>query len=154
MHLDRSRVGEDHILTKGKQLNSKSKQLYWLLGKIAGSSVSNKLLIIYKMIVKVIGTYGIEVRGAASYSKIELIQWYKAKMSGWSWAPRSTHQIKPYKETWYQLPPLPADTWSSVNEELKNITIRCLQSLFAICLLDETKLTEWKDYIPRTFTNQ
>jgi hypothetical protein len=62
-----------------KHLNLKTRELYWILGRHSPLSLLNKTLI-YKVILKPVWTYGIELWGCASSSNIEIIQRYQSKM--------------------------------------------------------------------------
>jgi hypothetical protein len=64
LHLDRRLTWKTHIKAKKKkqQLNIKTKQMNWLIGRKSQLSLENKLLI-YKVILKPIWTYGIELWG-------------------------------------------------------------------------------------------
>jgi hypothetical protein len=52
--------------------------MYWLLGRKSKLSTSNKLLI-YKTILKLIWTYGIQLWGTASTSNIEILDRFQSK---------------------------------------------------------------------------
>jgi hypothetical protein len=52
--------------------------MYWLLGRKSKLSTSNKLLI-YKTILKLIWTYGIQLWGTASTSNIEILERFQSK---------------------------------------------------------------------------
>jgi hypothetical protein len=52
--------------------------MYWLLGRKSKLSISNKLLA-YKVILKLIWTYGIQLWGSASISNIEIRERFQAK---------------------------------------------------------------------------
>jgi hypothetical protein len=52
--------------------------MYWLLGHKSKLSTSNKLLI-YKTILKPIWTYGIQLWGTASTSKIAILEHFQSK---------------------------------------------------------------------------
>jgi hypothetical protein len=52
--------------------------MYWLLGRKSKLSTSNKLLI-YKTILKLIWTYGIQLWGKASTSNIEILELFQSK---------------------------------------------------------------------------
>jgi hypothetical protein len=64
--------------TKKQQLNIKTKQMNWLIGRKSQLSLENKLLI-YKVILKPIWTYGIELWGCAKPSNIKILQTYQSK---------------------------------------------------------------------------
>lgn len=78
MHLDRRLTWRKHIETKRKELNFKTSKIYWLLGPKSKLSLENKLLV-YKVILKPIWTYGIQLWGTASNSNIEILQRYQSK---------------------------------------------------------------------------
>jgi hypothetical protein len=67
-----------HIFAKRKQLGIAFTKMYWLLGRKSNHSTSNKLLI-YKIILKLIWTYGIQLWGTASTSNIEIIERFQSK---------------------------------------------------------------------------
>lgn len=73
MHLDRRLTWKHHIQTKRQELNIRYKNLHWLLGRNSKLSVDNKLLI-YKVILKPVWLYGIELWGSACNSNISIIQ--------------------------------------------------------------------------------
>jgi hypothetical protein len=60
LHLDRRLTWHPHIFKKRKQLRLSLTKMYWLLGRKSKLSISNKLLI-YKAILKLIWTYGIQL---------------------------------------------------------------------------------------------
>jgi hypothetical protein len=76
MHLDRRPTRAKHIKAKRKQLNQKVKHMNWLLGR-STSSKESKLL--YKAVRKPIWTCGVRLWGAASNSKIEILQRFQFK---------------------------------------------------------------------------
>jgi hypothetical protein len=53
--------------------------MYWLLGRKSELSISNKLLG-YKVILKPIWTYGIQLWGSASISGIEILEHFQGKV--------------------------------------------------------------------------
>jgi hypothetical protein len=65
LHLDSKLTWRDHIRTKRKQLDLRTRELY-------GLTLANKLLI-YKTVLKPIWTYGIELWGCASKTNISII---------------------------------------------------------------------------------
>jgi carbonic anhydrase len=67
-----------HIFTKRKHLGITLTKLYWLLGRRSKFNLSNKLLI-YKVAIKPIWTYGIQLLGAASTSNIEILERFQSK---------------------------------------------------------------------------
>lgn len=56
----------------------KSKQLYWLIGPKSPLNLETKLLL-YKVILKPIWTYGVQLWGTACNSNIEILQRYQSK---------------------------------------------------------------------------
>ena len=64
LHLDRRLTWKEHIKAKGNQLKLIVKQYYWLLGRRTNLCLKNKLLL-YKVILKPIWTYGILLWGTA-----------------------------------------------------------------------------------------
>lgn len=78
MHLDRRLTWKAHIWAKRKQLGLKFRSLYWLLNPKSQLSLENKLLI-YKVILKPIWTYGIQLWGSACTSNIEILQRFQSK---------------------------------------------------------------------------
>jgi hypothetical protein len=63
------------VTTKRKQLDLKTREINWLIGKKSPLSLENKLLI-YKTVLKPAWTYGIELWGCASKTNIAVIQRY------------------------------------------------------------------------------
>jgi len=79
LHFDKRLNWKHHIAKTRKHLNLKTRELYWILGRHSPLSLLNKTLI-YKVILKPVWTYGIELWGCASTSNIEIIQRYQSKM--------------------------------------------------------------------------
>jgi len=52
--------------------------MYWFLGKKSSLSLENKLLL-YKVIIKTIRTYGIELWGCSSKSNVNIIQRFQSR---------------------------------------------------------------------------
>jgi hypothetical protein len=73
IHLDRRLTWKPHINNKYKQLGLLLQRMYWLIGRKSKLCLTNKLLI-YKIILKPIWTYGIPLWGTASQSNIEILQ--------------------------------------------------------------------------------
>jgi hypothetical protein len=69
LHLDRKLTWREHNTKKRKQLDLKTRELKWLIGKNSPLSLENKLLI-YKTVLKPVWTYGIALWGCASKSNI------------------------------------------------------------------------------------
>jgi hypothetical protein len=78
LHLDRRLTWRRHIFAKRKQLGLTLAKMNWLLGRRSHLSLTNKLLL-YKMILKPIWTYGIQLWGTASTSNIEILERFQAK---------------------------------------------------------------------------
>jgi hypothetical protein len=68
LHLDRRLTWHKHFFAKRKHLGIILSKMYWLLGRRSKLSISNKLLA-YKVILKLIWTYGIQLWGSASKGK-------------------------------------------------------------------------------------
>jgi len=79
LHLDSKLTWREHITKKRKQLDLKTREINWLIGKNSPLSLQNKLLI-YKTVLKPIWTYGIALWGCASKSNISVIQRYQSKL--------------------------------------------------------------------------
>lgn len=79
MHLDKRLTWKQHIWNKRKQLDTKFRQLYWILGRKSNLSLHNKL-ILYKAVLKPIWTYGIQLWGTSSKSNIAILQRFQAKV--------------------------------------------------------------------------
>jgi hypothetical protein len=79
LHLDRHRTWHKHIFAKQKHLGITLSKMYWLLGCKSKLSISNKLLA-YKVILKPIWTYGIQLWGSTSISNIEILEHFQGKV--------------------------------------------------------------------------
>jgi hypothetical protein len=79
IHFDRRLTWKEHVLTKRKQLDHKTRDIRWLISRHYPLSLENKIPI-YKTVLKPIWTYGIELWGCASNSNIEIIQRYQSKI--------------------------------------------------------------------------
>jgi len=79
LHFDKRLNWKQHIIKTRKHLNLKASQQYWILGRHSPLSLLNKTLI-YKVILKPVWIYGIELWGCASSSNVEIIQRYQSKM--------------------------------------------------------------------------
>lgn len=73
IHLDRRLTWKKHIKMKRDETNMRFRTMYWLLARNSKLSVDNKLLI-YKMILKPVWMYGIQLWGSACNSNITIIQ--------------------------------------------------------------------------------
>lgn len=79
LHIDRRLTWRKHIFTKRKQLGLKLRQMYWLIGRQSQLTLENKLLL-YKVILKPIWSYGIQLWGTASNSNLEILQRFQNKV--------------------------------------------------------------------------
>jgi hypothetical protein len=68
-----------HIFAKRKYLGITLSKMYWLLGYKSKLSIINKLLA-YKVILKPIWTYGIQLWGSASISNIKILERFQGKV--------------------------------------------------------------------------
>ncbi|CAH2090702.1 unnamed protein product [Euphydryas editha] len=73
MHLDRRLIWNQHIRAKREALNLKYRGLFWLLSRNSKLSIDNKLLI-YKVALRPIWTYRLELWGSACDSNIKINQ--------------------------------------------------------------------------------
>jgi hypothetical protein len=79
LHLNRRLTLHTHIFAKRKQLGLSLAKMYWLLGRKSKLSTNNKLLI-YKVILKPIWTYDIQLWGTTSNSNIENLKRFQSKV--------------------------------------------------------------------------
>jgi hypothetical protein len=79
LHFDKRLNWKHHITQTRKHLNLKTRELYWILGRHSLLSLLNKTLI-YKVVLRPVWTYGIELWGCASSSNIEILQRCQSKM--------------------------------------------------------------------------
>lgn len=79
LHLDKKLTWKQHISKKRKQIDMKTRELQWLIGRKSRVSTENKILI-YKTVIKPIWTYGLELWGCASKSNIDIIQRCQSKI--------------------------------------------------------------------------
>jgi hypothetical protein len=68
----------NHIFAKRKQLGITLTKMCWLLGRQCELTTSSKLLA-YKVVLKPIWTYGLQLRGTASTSNIEILERFQSK---------------------------------------------------------------------------
>jgi hypothetical protein len=78
LHLDRRLTWNKHIFTKRKHLATILTKLFWLLGRKSKLDLNNKLLI-YKVAIKPIWTYGIQLWGTTSTSNIKIMERFQSK---------------------------------------------------------------------------
>jgi len=76
---DKRLTWKNHVATKRKQLDLKTHEIHWLIGKHSPLSLENKLLI-YKTVLKPVWMYGIELWRCATKSSIAVIQRYQSKL--------------------------------------------------------------------------
>ena len=76
--LDRRLTLKPHIKAKQKQLNIKSRRLYWLLGSKSELNLNNKLRI-YKAILRPVWSYGIQLWGTSSNLNVDILERYQSK---------------------------------------------------------------------------
>jgi hypothetical protein len=79
LHFDCRLNWKEEIARKRKQIDLKTKEINWLIGKKSHLSIENKLLI-YKAVIKLIWSYGIELWGCASKSNIVIVQRSQSKI--------------------------------------------------------------------------
>jgi len=79
IHLDRRLTWRKHITTKRKQLDLKLRNLYWIIGRKSQLSLENKLLV-YKVTLKPVWAYGIQLWGTASNSNLEILERFQSKV--------------------------------------------------------------------------
>jgi len=78
-YMDEKLNWREHIVKKRKQIDLKFKQLNWLLGRKSPLSLENKVLV-YKVAIKPIWMYGIELWDCASNSSIAILQTCQSKI--------------------------------------------------------------------------
>lgn len=136
--LDRRMTWKDHIRNKRQQLKIKTRKLYWLVGPKSKLNLNNKLRI-YKVILKPIWTYGVQLWGTASKSNIDIIERYQSKTL------RLIVNAPWYMRNKCILKDLSVPT---VREEIRKFSENYLEKLShhvntsAICLLDTTNETK------------
>jgi hypothetical protein len=102
IHFDRRLPWKNHVSTKRKQLDHKTREIKWLIGRHSPLSLENKILI-YKTVLIPVWTYGIKLWGCASNSNIETIQRYQSKLlrtitnASWYVTNHNLHS----NDTWY-----------------------------------------------------
>ena len=78
MILNRRMTWKRHIVDKSKELKSKLKKFYWLIGRRCNLNVQSKIML-YKAVLKPVWTYGNQLWGTASNSNIEILQRFQSK---------------------------------------------------------------------------
>ena len=79
IHLDRKLTWHKHISAKRKQLDLKLRKLYWIMGRNSQLPLANKLLV-YKIFLKPIWTYGVQLWGSASNCNVEILERFQSKV--------------------------------------------------------------------------
>ena len=79
LHFDFRLNWKEHTDRKRKQLDLKTKEISWLMGKKSHPSIENKLLI-YKDVMKPIWSYGIDLWGCARKFNIVIMQRSQSKV--------------------------------------------------------------------------
>jgi len=79
LNFDKHLTWKDHMATKRKKLDLKTREINWLIGKHYPLSLENNLLI-YKTVLKPVWTYGIEFGGCGSKSNMAVIQRYQSRL--------------------------------------------------------------------------
>ncbi|PNF25701.1 hypothetical protein B7P43_G15612, partial [Cryptotermes secundus] len=79
IHMDSRLTWKDHVINKRKQIDLKTKDLNWLIGRRYNLSIENEVLLC-KTIIKPIWAYGIELLGCARKSNILIIQRSQSKI--------------------------------------------------------------------------
>lgn len=79
LHLDEKLTWKAHIKAKKQQLNLKTRQMYWLIGRKSQLSLDNKV-IIYKAVLRPIWSYGIELWGCSKPSNTKILQTVQSKI--------------------------------------------------------------------------
>jgi hypothetical protein len=72
LHLDHRLTWHAHIRAKRRQLDIKFRQMLWLLGRNFKLSLYNKLLL-YKVVLKPIWSYGVQLWGCAKPTRLKTI---------------------------------------------------------------------------------
>ena len=78
MILDRRMTWKRHIVDKSKELITKLKKFYWLIGRRSNLNMQSKIML-YKAILIPVWTYGIQLWGTASNPNIESLQRFQSK---------------------------------------------------------------------------
>jgi hypothetical protein len=79
LNFDNHLTWKDHVATKRKKLDLKTREINWLIGKHYPLSLEYNLLI-YKTVLKPMSTYGIEFWGCGSKSNMAVIQRYQSRL--------------------------------------------------------------------------
>jgi hypothetical protein len=79
LYLDKRLTWKKHIDNKRKELTIKSNKIKWLIGRGSSLSTENKILV-YKMILKPVWTYGIQLWGTTKNSNLAVLQRFENKI--------------------------------------------------------------------------
>ena len=79
LHLEQRLTWQTHIRAKRRQLDMKLRQMLWLLGPNSKLTLNNKLLL-YKVVLKPIWSYGVQLWGCAKPTRLKLIQQFQSKL--------------------------------------------------------------------------
>jgi hypothetical protein len=79
IHLYSKLTWKDHVTKKRNQIDLRTQEVTWLIGRRSNLSLDNKVLL-YKTIMKPIWVYGFELWGCASTSNISIIQRRQSKI--------------------------------------------------------------------------
>jgi hypothetical protein len=77
LHLDCRLTWRNHIFSKRKQLGITLTKMYWLLGRQSKLTTSN-ILLAYKVVLKPIWTYSLQLCGTASTSNVEILKRFQS----------------------------------------------------------------------------
>lgn len=78
LHLDQRLTWKAHIKAKRQQLNLKTRSMHWLIGRKSQLTIKSKLLL-YKVILTPIWSYGIELWGCSKPSNTKILQSFQSK---------------------------------------------------------------------------
>jgi Reverse transcriptase (RNA-dependent DNA polymerase) len=73
MTLDVKLSWKPHVKIKKEELKTKSRKMYWLIGKNSTLSLQNKILL-YKQVLRPVWTYGVQLWGCTKQSNRTMIQ--------------------------------------------------------------------------------
>lgn len=79
LYLDRRLTWRKHVFTKRKAMGIQLRRLYWLMCRKSQLFLESKLLL-YKYILKLIWTYGVQLWGTTANSNIEILQRFQSKI--------------------------------------------------------------------------
>jgi len=79
LYFDRRLTWKEHIAKKRKQMDHKTREIKWHIGKNSPLSLEHKMLI-YKTILKPVWTYGTELWGCTNKPNITIMRRYQSKL--------------------------------------------------------------------------